>query len=562
MTSEQTGTEQSPFQENNDSLFFFLRGVFFVGSVSWAVSVVMQISKIRSIAADMPSQIFPVMLCFLLYSLFILYLVKRFPDKKAVSYTAMMIMDCVFVTICISRTGQGNSNFYLGYNIFIAAYTLAIGSTCGAAMAIISSALYLSLYILNPDRYFVADFGARLGFMFLVFFVVASIGEKQKAGRARISENMEKIDELNRRLETSYSELMDEKESITAANRDKSLMLKKQSEITERRRSHISFSKELNAKKTVEDAILLFSRYMRSLLFIDGASIIIPGQEAGSAIVYNVSEKHVESNRIDFGCEALEALRNAPWHEIEWRRREPGESPPKMFLPLIPANFSAGIIRAMPISGGDIDEAGVYVLYHSSPLIFDEELMEEISLLSSHLGVDIEKIRYSTRLQELADTDGLTGVYNHRFFQESLDRELLRSIRYTRPLSVILFDIDHFKKLNDTLGHPAGDAVLRTLAKKVLASLRTIDIFARYGGEEFIIILPETPVDNAMILADRLRLIIEECEFDVGNDKNTSITVSMGLAGYPEHTEKQSLVEAADQALYRAKQGGRNRVMM
>jgi len=165
-------------------------------------------------------------------------------------------------------------------------------------------------------------------------------------------------------------------------------------------------------------------------------------------------------------------------------------------------------------------------------------------------------------LRDMAMRDGLTGLYNHRFFREALDRELARSARHSRRFSLIFADVDHFKKYNDTHGHLAGDDLLRTLAGILGDQKRGSTIVARYGGEEFVILLAETEKQGALALAERQRQRIEEYPFPGGESQPAGrVTLSLGVAGYPEDGDAATaLIGAADRALYEAKHAGRNAV--
>lgn len=158
------------------------------------------------------------------------------------------------------------------------------------------------------------------------------------------------------------------------------------------------------------------------------------------------------------------------------------------------------------------------------------------------------------RLAQLVKEDGLTGLYNHKYIMEMLEKEIDRAQRYSTALSVLMFDIDHFKLVNDNYGHHIGDVVLEQLGKYMTNDTRKIDVSGRYGGEEFIIILPDTDREGAMIYADRLRQEIEAMRF---GEKRISITISGGLATYTDETAVE-LVKIADQHLYYAKRNGRN----
>ncbi|OGP69626.1 MAG: hypothetical protein A2Y80_10040 [Deltaproteobacteria bacterium RBG_13_58_19] len=162
-------------------------------------------------------------------------------------------------------------------------------------------------------------------------------------------------------------------------------------------------------------------------------------------------------------------------------------------------------------------------------------------------------------VKSLAIRDGLTGLYNHRHFWEILPHEVEQSRRYQQPLSLLFIDIDNFKKVNDTYGHHQGDVVLKTMAHYLQEAVRHADLLCRYGGEEFVALLPQTPREQARLLAERLRAGIARMPIPLADDK-ILITVSIGVAGLEPEMDGEALVQAADAALYRAKQTGKNRV--
>ncbi len=167
---------------------------------------------------------------------------------------------------------------------------------------------------------------------------------------------------------------------------------------------------------------------------------------------------------------------------------------------------------------------------------------------------------YHDEIYRLTTMDGLTQVHNRRYFDEQLDRELSRSRRYERVLSLVMMDIDHFKQVNDQHGHLAGDYVLKQLASTVRTKIRREDVFARYGGEEFAIILPEIELRGAKLFAEKVRLLVSK-QLITFDKSHIPVTVSVGVAALkPEHREAGDLVRAADEKLYEAKTSGRNRV--
>ncbi len=176
-------------------------------------------------------------------------------------------------------------------------------------------------------------------------------------------------------------------------------------------------------------------------------------------------------------------------------------------------------------------------------------------------------VRYLARLEHEGITDALTGLYNRRYLDRRLEEEFARAQRHALPLAILLLDIDHFKRINDTYGHPVGDQVLSALGRLTLKTLRTSDIAARYGGEEFLVIAFSTSADAAAALAERWRQWVESHALALAGatspEQAIRVTASVGVAALgPEVDSVRKLVERADQALYRAKQAGRNRVVV
>ncbi len=223
-------------------------------------------------------------------------------------------------------------------------------------------------------------------------------------------------------------------------------------------------------------------------------------------------------------------------------------------------------LLAAPLVHGK-KELGVIAILETTDKKDDATLKEDIRILDvlATLGsMALENANLFKKTELLANVDGLTGLYTHRYMQEFLDKELERAKRYKRPVSVILTDIDHFKKFNDVYGHQIGDMVLAETAKILRNTVRKSDLPARYGGEEFMAILPETDYKGAFAFAERLRKNVESASYtDPNTGKILSVTISIGVATFPLHAvEKMELIKQADEALYRAKEGGRNRTCL
>jgi diguanylate cyclase (GGDEF)-like protein len=239
------------------------------------------------------------------------------------------------------------------------------------------------------------------------------------------------------------------------------------------------------------------------------------------------------------------------------------------------APLSAAVLEAIATRIPNVLETGEVQTAELSYEVDGEERETEVRL--ARVGDDeaLAIVRDTTdqrRLEEQATRDGLTGVFNRRFFEDVLERELARAKRHGHELSIVFIDVDHFKQFNDKQGHQAGDATLQQVARilsntgsfdEVPIRGRTTDVVARYGGEEFVVILPETHNEGALVRAERLRACLAEFPFP-GRELQPggAVTASFGVATYPADADgATALVSAADRAVYAAKDGGRNRVV-
>ncbi len=229
-----------------------------------------------------------------------------------------------------------------------------------------------------------------------------------------------------------------------------------------------------------------------------------------------------------------------------------------------------------------VDQAGEYFglrIKHTKSI---QEILQEANIRLSLMNLDFDqmnqelikaKIKLENITEELekknkilanlANMDGLTEIYNHRYFQNTLENEIDRSIRNTAQLSLLLIDIDHFKKFNDTYGHQVGDFILKEFSQILKKNIRRYDTLARYGGEEFTVVLPDTNAEDALVVAEKLRKTVDDTTFEDGREEY-HITASFGISSAQPATiddfEKSDFISQADAALYEAKEGGRNQV--
>jgi diguanylate cyclase (GGDEF)-like protein len=230
-----------------------------------------------------------------------------------------------------------------------------------------------------------------------------------------------------------------------------------------------------------------------------------------------------------------------------------------------------------------VKEAGTYFNLQIKTTKSVQEILQEANIRLSLINLDYDQMnkqlilakihlenltneleKKNKILADLANIDGLTGAYNHRYFQNILDQEINRALRHNSSISILLIDIDHFKRVNDTYGHQVGDFVLSEFARIIQENIRKYDVLARYGGEEFVVILPETNSAEALVVAEKLRSIVEHTSFQDSREKY-QVTASFGQSSstpaIEDNFNKNTLIHQADQALYEAKEKGRNQVV-
>ena len=225
----------------------------------------------------------------------------------------------------------------------------------------------------------------------------------------------------------------------------------------------------------------------------------------------------------------------------------PIQAPAGIDDPLLPAESAPATLGVLAlydrVGGDDFDDADLHTL----------------RTFAGQAGVAVHNVRVHEEAQRLSLTDPLTGLWNYRYLRESLRREVERASRFGRMLAVLVLDLDHFKEVNDTYGHAAGDAVLGEFARRIRIGLREVDVAFRQGGEEFVVLLPETDAYGGIIVAERLGAAVRDLPVSIEARGSIPVTVSIGVAVFPEHGKTvQEVLQAADDALYAAKNGGRD----
>lgn len=287
-------------------------------------------------------------------------------------------------------------------------------------------------------------------------------------------------------------------------------------------------------------------------------SIVMPSEE-GSLLIKAQSGFSLAFNRAVNSGQLDDFIRSAepPMRILEREELDKEElfiSEGVLFLVIVPL-----------ISGGAV--LGYLLLGNRKERVFDLELASVISLIGNNVSLVFDKIRLFKEMERLSITDALTGLFNRRYFYEVLEKEIERVKRYNTSFSIVLIDIDDFKKVNDEYGHLAGDRVLEVFADILRKNLRKLDVIARYGGEEFIFLLPNTGKEEAEVIANRIREEVSKTIFECTSQKGMkvlcSITISGGITTCPEDfTDSGRLLGAADKAMYEAKAMGKNRMAL
>ncbi|MBW1685406.1 MAG: diguanylate cyclase [Deltaproteobacteria bacterium] len=220
-------------------------------------------------------------------------------------------------------------------------------------------------------------------------------------------------------------------------------------------------------------------------------------------------------------------------------------------------DIACGSTLLVPIRGRETEVGVIWLFVGEGGL--DGGLLERTRLVAGHAELALHNAERYHHAKERAFVDDVTDVYNARFLLQATERELQRSERYEKELSVLFLDLDRFKLVNDRYGHLAGSEVLRRLSRVLQDCIRQVDTLARYGGDEFTVLLADTGGEEAMVIAERIRRTVEETLFEGGRGTPIRLTISIGVATYPQHaTDRDSLLDTADKAMYRAKSLGRN----
>jgi diguanylate cyclase (GGDEF)-like protein len=345
-----------------------------------------------------------------------------------------------------------------------------------------------------------------------------------------LMQRVSKVDEQQKRLENLQSEWQATQESLRQllSQRDQLGLL-------------VQLLHHFVLATTRQDILLTLLKELPPFLWLDKMEVVV----FDATTLYGTWD--VLSEQISIEEVANQSEGKLP----SWAREQLPKSITQTFdFVLVPVITDDAVIALMRLSRPS-----------KKPFTADE--LRFLEAVANQTALALERVKLIAFLENLSITDALTGIANRRHFEWRLSEEIERARRYKYPLSTLMLDLDHFKQVNDNYGHQIGDIVLQQVAQRLRRILRRTDFLARYGGEEFIVLAPQTPADRALILAERLRQVIAESPIPVADNLQIHITISIGVAVFPNHAQNENeLVRAADAALYKAKQMGRNRVCM
>lgn len=446
------------------------------------------------------------------------------------AYLSAIIYDIFLIPLLVlytASTDGGNSPFYLLFflTVSVAAYVLTFWFSLAATFLVTAGYLASIYATFSIEHLF--DVSMRVGFIWVYYLAILYASDYMRRSEKRLLKLFNTLNQRTSELEKSQAHL----EMIYENTRILASILEPDSVVKE------------------------VMRIMGSILQYKAYSIIF--KDKWGNFYYRARLHHGQSN---FHLKAIDVSRM----ELVRRVAEMGESIIVKDISsrqdVKPLDKQSRSLMIVPMTS-HAHTNGLLTAESDEVNHFGDRDLQMLSVVARSAALALENSELHKKTEELTIIDELTETYNYRYFVQKLQEEKRRASRYELPLSLIMVDIDWFKKLNDTYGHEVGNVVLRRLSRIIQRCIRDVDIFARYGGEEFAIILPQTHREEAAIIGERIREQVEKEVFEARQYGKLKVTVSVGVSSFPENGKSQEeLVSVADQALYQAKNEGKNAV--
>jgi diguanylate cyclase (GGDEF)-like protein len=443
------------------------------------------------------------------------------------AYLSAIIYDLISIPLFISYTGGMESSFYLLFylTVSVAAYVLTFWFA--TTVTLIVSAVYILTVFTELSVSTGLDFSMRIGLFWVYFLALSYASDFLRRSEQRLLKLFDTLNMRTSELEKSQAQL----EMIYENTRNLAAILDSEGVVREVMR--------------IMGGTLQFTHY--AVIFKD------------------------KLGRFYYRARCLDNQPNYHLVAIEDSRTELIRKVSSMDEPIylkdakgrrdyLPLDKKVRSVMIVPMTSYG-HAHGLLVAESKESKQFRERDVKLLSIVARSAALALENAELHRRTEELTIIDELTDTYNYRYFVRKLDEERKRALRYDLPLSLIMVDIDWFKKINDSYGHEVGNEVLVALSNIIKCCIRDVDIFARYGGEEFVIILPQTPQAEASRIGERIRDQVESTIIETQDTGKLKITVSVGVTSFPENGKShEEIVSIADQALYRAKGSGKNLV--
>lgn len=449
----------------------------------------------------------------------------KFDIKLA--YLSGIIYDLILIPIVIQHANEYSSSFYLMYYLTIAVAAYALTFWFASAITLIATVSYAIAKLSDFEAHNLFDISMRLGFVWAYFLAISYASDHLRRSEKRLLKLFDTLNHRTSELEKSQFqlEMIYENSRILASILDAESVVREVMRIMGETLGYEAFAvvfkdragKPYFRARSANGETSFHPRPCPP----DGAELIQKISEVGEAVCLKNILSRFDYKPLSANARSL------------------------MIIPLTSHSTTMGVLIA---ESNDENK-------------FNDRDMQMLSIVARSAALALENADLHRRTEELTINDELTETYNYRYFVQKLQEEKRRAVRYNLPLSLVMVDIDWFKKLNDSYGHEIGNIVLKRLSEVIKKCIRDVDIFCRYGGEEFVIILPQTPQVEATQIAERIRVQVEKAVIDAGKRGKLKVTVSVGATSYPENGKSQDeLLAVADQALYRAKGEGRNLV--
>ncbi len=491
---------------------------------------------------------------------------KGFLENRVAYYADKLIF--LFIVSSILNFSNINDWFYLVIIIPVLITALVKGSRAGYALLSASLVINLSILplasipmlirntVLDGDLLF--KLSRVFAFYILFYITVYLLNQLHKhniESEIESLSNLERMEEKCLKLESSWDEIKKEYDRLTSSagkleESNKSLS----KSIAEFYTLH-QISQAIGSVLDIKELLKRLNDIILGVMGVNCSTIILYDENINRLKVHttnitNISELATITDNINSGI-LMDALNN-------------GKTILENNVDYMQYVFTCGrdinSLICVPLITSS-RKYGLVLVEHKYNNAFDEENVRLLSIIAQQVGIVMENAELYDEMRELSRKDGLTEIYNRHYFQERLEIEFLHAKNDNYPLSLVIFDIDHFKRFNDNYGHMFGDMVLTSVVRAVKAALRKNDMMARYGGEEFIILLPRTNLSEAYEKVEALRKLIEKHVIE-DNLISVSVTASFGISSFDECVMNENdLMRTADDALYEAKAAGRNCVM-